>query len=276
MPISGVASRSARSSSTASCTSTSTAMPSSRASVSSVASRRVVERRDDQQDAIRTERPRLDDLVFVEHEVLAQHRQRACRRAPQRDRRPALEELAVGQHRKAGRAARLVAARDRGRIEDRPQHAAAGARLLDLGDHAGRARADPRCAARRRSRAPAARFAPAARSGWADAPSRSSRLVARIRVSDLAVALVDASQDSAMRRYIHAWRRRRRRAATTSSVGATRIRASHSAPRRASASWRRTRPAFSSPRPRRSIRAPARCPRRSTRRSLRRRAPCRR
>ena len=36
---------------------------------------RVVERGDDQQNAIGTEGPRLDDLVFVKHEILAQHRQ---------------------------------------------------------------------------------------------------------------------------------------------------------------------------------------------------------
>jgi hypothetical protein len=39
---------------------------------------RVVERRDDQQDRIRPQRARLDDLVFVDDEFLAQRRHRAC------------------------------------------------------------------------------------------------------------------------------------------------------------------------------------------------------
>src|SRR5262245_56982134 len=47
----------------------------------------------------------------------------------------ALEELAVGQHRKARGASAFVAARDRRRVEIGAQHAARGAGALDLGDH---------------------------------------------------------------------------------------------------------------------------------------------
>ncbi len=34
-----------------------------------------VQRRGDEQDAVGTQNPRLDELVLVDHEVLAQHRQ---------------------------------------------------------------------------------------------------------------------------------------------------------------------------------------------------------
>ena len=50
--------------------------------------------------------------------------------------RRALERRRVGQHRQAGRAALLIGARQRGRIEIGADQALGRARLLDLGDQA--------------------------------------------------------------------------------------------------------------------------------------------
>ncbi len=96
---------------------------------------RVGKGRGDQQDAVGTQRARLHDLVGIDGEILAQHRQRdrGARRLQVRIR--PLEEIDVGQHRKAGRAALLVGSRQRGRIEIGPDQALAGRGLLDLGDH---------------------------------------------------------------------------------------------------------------------------------------------
>ena len=97
--------------------------------------------------------PRLEHLVFIDHEVLAQHRQRAGRARLLQVLGRALEELHVGQHRQAGRAMLRIARRDLGRHEALAQHALAGAGLLDLGDH-GRLALRRSCARRRlRSRA---------------------------------------------------------------------------------------------------------------------------
>ena len=48
---------------------------------------RVVVRRDDQQDGVGAHRARLGDLILVDDEILAQHRQASTRRAPPRDAR---------------------------------------------------------------------------------------------------------------------------------------------------------------------------------------------
>src|SRR5690606_20627740 len=90
---------------------------------------------DDQQHAVGAERARLDHLVGIHGEVLAQHRQRAGRARLPQEGVAALEEIHVGEHRQAGRAARLVAACDRGRIEVRADHALRRTRLLRFGDH---------------------------------------------------------------------------------------------------------------------------------------------
>ena len=67
-------------------------------------------RRHDDQDAVGAERARLEHLIGLEHEILAQRRQ--VDGAPRRDQiaGAALEEAAVGQHRQAGGAAGLVGA----------------------------------------------------------------------------------------------------------------------------------------------------------------------
>ena len=43
---------------------------------------RIGQRRDDQQDGVRADGARLGDLILVDDEILAQHGQRARRRAP--------------------------------------------------------------------------------------------------------------------------------------------------------------------------------------------------
>ena len=100
----------------------------------------------DQQHTVRSKSARLVDLVRIDHEVLAQHRQRAAGACLLQVIGLALEELAVGQHRQAGRAdlavALGVALRDVGRDEILADHALAGAGLLDFGDHAGLALVD--------------------------------------------------------------------------------------------------------------------------------------
>ena len=103
----------------------------------------VVERSDDEQDAIRAERARLGDLVLVDDEILAQHGQGACLTRCREMLGCALEIVSVGQHGEARRPARFVATRDSCRIEDRPEHATARARLLDLRNDARRAGFDP-------------------------------------------------------------------------------------------------------------------------------------
>ena len=85
MPISGVVSCNAISSSSPSCTSTSTAMPSWCANCLECLHLVQGQRRGDEQDGIRPHRPCLIDLVFVHHEILAQHRQCRRLRAPASD-----------------------------------------------------------------------------------------------------------------------------------------------------------------------------------------------
>ena len=70
----------------------------------------VVERGDDQQDRVGAERARLRDLVFVDDEFLAQRRQRARRARLDEIFGRALEKRPVGQHRQA-RGARLLVRR---------------------------------------------------------------------------------------------------------------------------------------------------------------------
>src|SRR5690606_35096690 len=97
----------------------------------------IVEPGQDQQHAVGAEHARLVHLVRIDHEVLAQHRQRAGRARLLKVNIGALEIVHVGQHREAGRTAGFVAARDRGRVEVGADHALRGAGLLHLGDHRG-------------------------------------------------------------------------------------------------------------------------------------------
>ena len=86
------------------------------------------------EDAVGAHRARLRHLIGLEHEILAQRRQRGGRARRGQKFRPALERRRVGQHRQAGRAAGLIGARQRRRIEIGADQALRRARLLDLGD----------------------------------------------------------------------------------------------------------------------------------------------
>jgi hypothetical protein len=97
--------------------------------------RRRQEGRDDQQDAVGAHRPRLDHLIRIDDEVLAQHRQAARRARLDQIIGRTLKVLAVGQHRQAGRATRLVGTRDVRRPEVGAQHALGRACLLHFRDH---------------------------------------------------------------------------------------------------------------------------------------------
>ena len=103
--------------------------------VAQAAQARIVEGGDDQQDGVGTDRARLVDLVLVDGEVLAQHRQRAGGARGDQEILMALEKVAIGEHRQAGRPAGFVTARDLRRAEVGADHALAGRGLLDLGDH---------------------------------------------------------------------------------------------------------------------------------------------
>ncbi len=60
--------------------------------------RRVIERGDDQQDGVGTHRAGFIDLIRVDHEVLAQHRQGAGGAGGLEIFRGALEKLPVSEH----------------------------------------------------------------------------------------------------------------------------------------------------------------------------------
>ena len=82
---------------------------------------RVFQRGDDEENGVGAQRARLGDLVFVDDEFLAQHRQRTCAARTDQILRVALEKGPVGEHRKAGGARLLIGAGVRGRIK---RHAA--------------------------------------------------------------------------------------------------------------------------------------------------------
>ena len=94
-----------------------------------------IKRGNDQQDAIGAHRARFKQLIRLEHEILAQHRQAACRARLSQALGAALKKLRIGQHRQAPRAMPGIACRDRRRIEILAQHAPARTRFLDLGNH---------------------------------------------------------------------------------------------------------------------------------------------
>ncbi len=176
MPISRDFSFSARSSSPSSWTSSRTSMPSATRGVLELARLPVADRRHDDENAIGAPGPRFGDLVGLVEEILAQHRQRAgCAR---RDEMigAALERGRVGEHRQAAGAARLVGARQRGRIELGADQPLRRARLLDLGDERIGAAGEAALDRLRRSRAAARPPWPAPRSS----PSGRARLAAAI------------------------------------------------------------------------------------------------
>ena len=103
---------------------------------------RQLKSRDDEKDAIGAQSARLEDLIRIDDEILAEHRKLAGIARGGEVLGGALEEAPVGEHRKTGRPMLRVGARDRGGIEWLPQHTLARARLLDLGDDRGQAGGD--------------------------------------------------------------------------------------------------------------------------------------
>src|SRR5690606_11631873 len=94
------------------------------------------EGRHDEQDAVCSECSRMDDLVRVYDEILAQHRQRARGPGLAQVIVGTLEILHVGQHRQAGRTVRGVAVGDFNRVEILANHALGRRGLFHLGDDA--------------------------------------------------------------------------------------------------------------------------------------------
>src|SRR5215203_4690595 len=105
--------------------------------------RGVIERGHDDEDAIGAHRAGFRDLVGLEHEVLAQRRQRGCRASGREKLRLALERRTVGQHRQTGCAASLVPARELRGIEVGANEPRRGAGLLNFGDQRIFAAGDP-------------------------------------------------------------------------------------------------------------------------------------
>ena len=132
-------------------------MPSSTAASSSALRLVVGDGGHDDEDAVGAPGARLVDLVGLEHEILAQRRQRHRRARLRQEFRRALEGGRVGQHREAGRAARRIGARQRRRVEIGADQALRRARLLDLGDQPDAVGRDAPLAALRESRAAARR-----------------------------------------------------------------------------------------------------------------------
>ena len=86
----------------------------------------VIQCRDDQQHAVGAQGTGLDNLVRVNHEILADHWQLARRAGLLQEQVAALEEVDIGQYRQAGCAALLVALGNVFRIKELADHALAG------------------------------------------------------------------------------------------------------------------------------------------------------
>ena len=158
----------------------------------SAASSRGVERGDDQQHRVGAGRARLVQLVGVDDEVLAQHRQRAAARARAQVLERAAEVRPLGQHRQRDRAAALVGARrSRARRRRSRSAPAEGERRLNsaitpIPGSRQRVAQAPRAPAR--ALRPAARGCSARAAARACAARRSARVSARIRSSTRRVA----------------------------------------------------------------------------------------
>ena len=103
----------------------------------------VVDRGQDDEDTIGAGGARFHHLIGVVHEILAQHRQRACGARLAQIVERALERGAVGQDGKTRCAAGLVGLGQGRRIEMRPDQPLRRARLLDFGDQRIVARREP-------------------------------------------------------------------------------------------------------------------------------------
>ena len=98
---------------------------------------RVVDLGQDDKDAVGAPGARLDHLIGIEHEVLAQRGQRCCRPRVRQILRRALERGSVGQDGKAGGPARLVGLGECWGIEIGADQSLGRARLLHLGNERG-------------------------------------------------------------------------------------------------------------------------------------------
>ena len=94
----------------------------------------VVDRGHDDEDAVGAPGARLQHLIGIEQEILAQDRQRRRRARLHQMLGRALERRRVGEHRKAGRAARLIGPGEPRRLEILADQPLRRARLLDFGD----------------------------------------------------------------------------------------------------------------------------------------------
>ena len=90
---------------------------------------------DDEQNGIRPQRSRLNDLIRVKGEVFSQYREAAGRSGRLKVVIGALKKVDVGQHREACSAALLIAACDICGMEIRANDAFTGACAFDLGNH---------------------------------------------------------------------------------------------------------------------------------------------
>ncbi len=91
----------------------------------------------DQQDRVRPHRAGFDDLVRIDDEVFAQHRQIAGGARFFEVSHAALEELHVGEHGQAGRTVLFIRTGNLGRHEVFAQHAFRRARFLHFGNDGG-------------------------------------------------------------------------------------------------------------------------------------------
>ena len=95
----------------------------------------VIQCRDNQQHAVGTQGTSFDDLVRVDHEILADHRQLARSARLLQERVGTLEVVNIRQHRQAGCPTLLVTDGDLSGYEVFANHAFARRGFLDLGDH---------------------------------------------------------------------------------------------------------------------------------------------
>ena len=95
----------------------------------------VIQRRDDQQNAIRPQCARFNDLIRIDHEVLADHRQLARRTGLLQVSIGTLKVVNVGQNRQTRCAAQLITFGNVGRNKIFTDHALARRCLFDFGNH---------------------------------------------------------------------------------------------------------------------------------------------
>ncbi len=129
----------------------------------------VVERGHDDQDAVGAMGARLDHLIGVEHEILAQHRQCGRRARRHHEIEMALERRRVGQHRETGRASGFIGLGKRRRIEIGANQPLGGRGFFHFGDQRVVAASELAADRTRQNRVARGRISPALRGSRADA-----------------------------------------------------------------------------------------------------------